>query len=100
EQLYPFPKKKLVAALESFAHVKDVVFVQEEPKNQGAWLFMLERLREILPPKASLRYVGRQRSPSPAAGFYKVHVKEQQEIVDTSLSAEVPEKVPVATVKS
>ena len=54
EQLYPFPEHELKQALEPYAHVKTVVWCQEEPKNQGAWYIMYDRFLTCLPKSANL----------------------------------------------
>lgn len=59
EQLYPFPHKAMQEVLQQFAHVKDFVWCQEEPLNQGAWYCSQHHFREVIPFGASLRYAGR-----------------------------------------
>ncbi|MDX2130015.1 MAG: multifunctional oxoglutarate decarboxylase/oxoglutarate dehydrogenase thiamine pyrophosphate-binding subunit/dihydrolipoyllysine-residue succinyltransferase subunit [Chloroherpetonaceae bacterium] len=77
EQFYPFPKKKLQHLFEKYGTATEVVWVQEEPKNMGAWSFLLPRLMEIVPASMKLRYIGRPSSASPATGFLKQHEAEQ-----------------------
>lgn len=86
EQLYPFPDKELKEALDYFPKAKSFVWVQEEPKNQGSWHFIRDRLESILPNNSRLGYAGRKESASPAAGHLKVHNKEQIELVKEALS--------------
>ena len=81
EQLYPVPADELRAALASYASASDVVWVQEEPANQGAWPFMALHLPELLAPGQSLRRISRTASASPASGSSKVHEVEQQTLV-------------------
>jgi 2-oxoglutarate dehydrogenase E1 component len=81
ELLYPFPSERLRTLLERHRAVEDVVWVQEEPKNMGAWSHVNERLPELLAPNQRLRYVGRPRAASPATGSYKRHVREQESLV-------------------
>jgi 2-oxoglutarate decarboxylase len=78
EQLYPFPFDQLKEIFKRFPQAKDIRWVQEEPKNMGAWNFALQRLREILPKANKLKYVGRLPSASPAAGAFNLHVLEQE----------------------
>ena len=80
EQLHPFPFDEIRTALAPY-RTKDVVWVQEEPWNMGAWSFVQDRLRRCLPKGASVRYVGRKEAASPATGSYKVHLDEQTEFV-------------------
>ncbi len=85
EQLYPFPQKELQAIIARYRHAQDVCWVQEEPKNRGAWTFMRERLEPMLPDTAVLQYIGREESASPATGQYKVHQVEEREIISHAL---------------
>ena len=75
EQLYPFPRKQLLAELNKYKKAKQV-WVQEEPENMGAWDF-IKRLAK----NSKIELVSRKASASPATGFHKVHVAEQKEIV-------------------
>jgi 2-oxoglutarate dehydrogenase E1 component len=85
EQLYPFPSEKIKSALTAFKQVKDILWVQEEPQNQGAWLFVRDDFDDILGNCGSIKYVGRKRSASPAVGHLKAHLKEQEEILKNAL---------------
>ncbi|HEY9314230.1 multifunctional oxoglutarate decarboxylase/oxoglutarate dehydrogenase thiamine pyrophosphate-binding subunit/dihydrolipoyllysine-residue succinyltransferase subunit [Williamsia sp.] len=85
EQLYPVPHKRLKNALEQYPNMKEVFWVQEEPKNQGAWPYFGLTLPEMLPEYFSgLRRVSRRAMSAPSSGSSKVHAVEQQEIVDTA----------------
>jgi 2-oxoglutarate dehydrogenase E1 component len=84
EQLYPFPRTELKAELAKYG-VKDVVWCQEEPQNQGAWYQIRHHLVACLGAKQSLHYAGRARSPSPAAGHFADHVREQQQLIADAL---------------
>src|SRR5699024_760825 len=68
EQLYPFPKEEIKEVLDSLPKLKEVRFVQEEPKNQGSYRFVEPNLRELLDDKVEFNYVGRNESASPAEG--------------------------------
>jgi 2-oxoglutarate dehydrogenase E1 component len=81
EQLYPFPAEQLGAVLARYPAASDLVWVQEEPRNMGAWTFAAERVEAALPGRPSLRYAGRPRSASPATGSYKRHLAEQRTLV-------------------
>jgi 2-oxoglutarate decarboxylase len=86
EQLYPLPKKKLLAALERYPNATDVRWVQEEPANQGAWPYFGLALPEFCPERLSgLRRVSRRRMAAPAAGSGKVHEVEQNALIATAL---------------
>ncbi len=81
EQLYPFPANVIEQILKKYSNAKEVNWVQEEPKNMGAWYFMFPRLTEILSKGQKLKYIGRTESPSPASGSGKLHAQQQEELV-------------------
>jgi 2-oxoglutarate dehydrogenase E1 component len=87
EQLYPWPEAELAAVLERYAGARDVVWVQEEPANMGAWTFVRERIQGLLRPTARLAYAGRRESASPATGSMRVHRQEQQALLDAAFGA-------------
>ncbi len=78
EQLYPFPEKQIEAILEKYKNATPL-WVQEEPKNNGAWSYIATFHDDL-----GLKYVGRPASASPATGFSKVHAKEQDKLVATA----------------
>jgi 2-oxoglutarate decarboxylase len=87
EQLYPLPKKKLLAALTRYPNATDVRWVQEEPMNQGAWPYFGLALPELCPERlASIKRISRRRMAAPAAGSGKVHEFEQTELIANALS--------------
>jgi multifunctional 2-oxoglutarate metabolism enzyme len=85
EQLYPLPAQQIREALERYPNAQDVVWVQEEPANMGAWQFMAVNLPEELPEGRKLRRVSRRASASPAVGSAKVHEVEQRQLVAEAL---------------
>ena len=86
EQLYPLPAEEIVEALERYPDATDVVWVQEEPANMGAWQFMAVNLPEHLPAGRTFRRVSRRASASPAVGSAKVHEVEQRSLVADALA--------------
>jgi 2-oxoglutarate dehydrogenase E1 component len=88
EQLYPFPERELKELLARYPAVKDVTWVQEEPRNMGAWSFIEPRLRTMLSNDTALHYVGRPERASPAEGYTSAHKAEQGRIVGEALSLE------------
>ncbi len=88
EQFYPFPEKALRDWISSFANAVEVVWLQEEPQNMGAWTFMRPRLEGIISDSQDLRYVGRAQSASPATGSYTIHQLEQQQFIQEALDRE------------
>lgn len=85
EQLYPFPAERCRELLAPYSNAKDIIWCQEEPQNQGAWITMQPYLTELLSKGQKLRYAGRKASASPAAGYHSVHEKEQKELVAQAL---------------
>jgi len=86
EQIYPFPLNHIEKILKNDKKIKDIVWCQEEPQNQGAWSFVKSHIEASLNGSQSLRYVGRKAAAAPAVGSGKLHVKEQQELVSEALS--------------
>ena len=86
EQFYPFPDKDIKTYLSNLKSVKEVVWCQEEPKNMGAWTFVMPRIQKVLGKGQSLTYAGRQAAASPAAGQKKVHEEEQKRLISEALS--------------
>lgn len=80
EQLYPFHTEKAKSILAQYARASHIVWVQEEPKNQGAWTFIAPYLQELLLVNQQLKYVGRAAAAAPATGLAKVHEYQLQEL--------------------
>lgn len=87
EQLYPLPASELTQALQRYPDAGEVVWVQEEPANMGAWQFMAVNLPPELPADRTLSVVSRKASASPAVGSAKVHEAEQKDLVSRALAA-------------
>lgn len=81
EQYYPFRKDEIRDLLAQYKNAKEVVWVQEEPQNMGAWGFLSLRLQSVLSKHQNLYLVSRGESASPAAGSLKVHNQTQEEIL-------------------
>ncbi|RJQ83117.1 multifunctional oxoglutarate decarboxylase/oxoglutarate dehydrogenase thiamine pyrophosphate-binding subunit/dihydrolipoyllysine-residue succinyltransferase subunit [Amycolatopsis panacis] len=82
EQYYPLPKKKLLAAIERYSNSRQIVWVQEEPENQGGWPFFGLNLPRRLPEVfAGLDVVARRPMAAPSAGSSKVHEVEQKALI-------------------
>jgi len=88
EQLYPFPISEYSEILEQYKHVSDVVWCQEEPQNQGAWYQIRHRLQESLQDHQQLYYAGRAGAAAPASGIFKIHLQQQQALVEAALDIE------------
>ena len=85
EQLYPFPKKDLEKVLAPYKHVNDIVWVQEEPENQGAWWMIQHELRKLLYKDQNLSYVARKAAAAAAIGYPSLFHMQQDELVAKAL---------------
>jgi 2-oxoglutarate dehydrogenase E1 component len=89
EQFYPFPEKSLGEDLKQYPHA-EVVWCQEEPENQGAWLFVDRRIEKVLKAikhkSQRPEYVGRTEAAAPATGSGKAHVQEQETLINKALT--------------
>ncbi len=83
EELYPFPDQLLAEAFRSFANYEEVVWLQEEPRNRGAWDFVRTPIASIV--KTGVSYIGRPRSPSPASGSNWLHRRQQDRLIQIAL---------------
>lgn len=86
EQLYPFPAEEVADIMKDYQHVKDFVWCQEEPQNQGAWYSSQHHFWAAIPKGAQLSYRGRSASAAPAVGYISEHNKQQQNLVDEALT--------------
>ncbi len=86
EELYPWPEAQVKKVLSGYPNVKDVYWVQEEPKNMGAWRSIYEPLVQSLQTGQSLHYIGREVAAAPAVGSPKRHEREQRAIIDQSFT--------------
>jgi multifunctional 2-oxoglutarate metabolism enzyme len=82
EQFYPYKSSKVKNILSSYPNAKKVVWVQEEPKNMGAWNFLLPRISEDLLQYQRLIYAGRPEAASPAVGSSKISNRQQKELIE------------------
>lgn len=80
EQLAPFPRITLGKTLELYPDLREIAWLQEEPKNMGAWTYMDPKLRELAP-ELTVSYIGRPERASPAEGAADLHAAEQKRIV-------------------
>jgi 2-oxoglutarate dehydrogenase E1 component len=87
ELLYPFPEEELKAILEGYPNLEEIVWVQEEPKNMGAWTFVESRLGELVDGQLPVGYVGKPSRPSPAQGSAAFHKREHAHIVRSAFKA-------------
>ncbi|HEY2845000.1 MAG TPA: multifunctional oxoglutarate decarboxylase/oxoglutarate dehydrogenase thiamine pyrophosphate-binding subunit/dihydrolipoyllysine-residue succinyltransferase subunit, partial [Bryobacteraceae bacterium] len=87
EQLYPFPQAEFAQVLRRYPALQHVVWVQEEPRNMGAWPFIRGHIQPMLSPVQAIGYAGRPRSASPAPGSPKVHQREQMHLIEAAFAA-------------
>jgi 2-oxoglutarate dehydrogenase E1 component len=92
EQLYSFPWAEMRALLTAYPKLEELVWVQEEPRNMGAWTYVEPKLRELAPPGVEVSYVGRPERASPAEGYPAAHAAEQGRIIREALAAAVEAK--------
>ena len=87
EQLFPFPANAVRAVLNKYENLREVVWVQEEPKNQGSWYYMQSRGTMIgcLDEQHEFGYAGRFYSASPAVGYMYKHLEQQRQLVADAL---------------
>ena len=92
EQLYPFPDKEIDEILTKYKGINEIVWCQEEPRNQGAWYNSQHFLRAAavrLSEDLSLEYVGRPSSAAPASGYMSVHLEEQKKFIEEALDVKL-----------
>ncbi len=85
EQIYPFPHEELDEVLGRYPNLTEVVWLQEEPKNMGAWDFVSRRIRSHLSDGVNLFYIGRKARSSPAEGFAGLHDSMQNALIEDAL---------------
>ncbi len=87
ELLYPFPQSELLDLVATYPNLREVVWVQEEPRNMGARAFMSPRLLHVLPEHLQFGYIGRPERAASGEGYPVAHATEQHRIVTTALDA-------------
>ncbi|MBI3257177.1 MAG: multifunctional oxoglutarate decarboxylase/oxoglutarate dehydrogenase thiamine pyrophosphate-binding subunit/dihydrolipoyllysine-residue succinyltransferase subunit, partial [Actinobacteria bacterium] len=86
EQLYPFPDEQIAELMARYAHARSLLWLQEEPRNMGAWPFVHGRLLDLLPDGVSLLHASRHESGSPATGSHAVHLQELEDLLDATFA--------------
>jgi 2-oxoglutarate dehydrogenase E1 component len=89
EQLYPFPIDEYADNVKNYPNATEIVWCQEEPQNQGAWYQISHRLLEPLNHEQHLYYAGREGAAAPASGIFKLHLQQQQALVEAALDVNV-----------
>jgi 2-oxoglutarate dehydrogenase E1 component len=85
EQIYPWPAEAIASLLERYVNATEVVWLQEEPENMGAWPFVHQKLHRSLSDKIQVRHVTRAESASPATGSSLVHAAEQADLLSRAI---------------
>ncbi|MDQ7949891.1 MAG: 2-oxoglutarate dehydrogenase E1 component, partial [Pedobacter sp.] len=98
EQLYPTPVDQMEAVVKKYKNVQDVVWVQEEPENMGAWPYLLRRLRKTA--LKNIDVIARTESSSTATGYAKLHSNQQAAIISAAFDIPVTEKVKAIVAKA
>jgi 2-oxoglutarate dehydrogenase E1 component len=86
EQLYPFPHKAFETELRKYSKATEVIWVQDEPQNQGPWFYVQHHLYENMSEGQKLAYAGRPASASPAVGYLSKHQEQQKALVEQALA--------------
>src|SRR6201996_5586895 len=86
EMLYPFAKTRLEEVIAGYPNLKEIAWVQEEPRNMGAWKVMSRRFPQVLPEGVDLTYIGRPGRASPVEGYANAPALEQERIALTALT--------------
>lgn len=86
EQIYPFPYEATEAELAKYPNATEIIWVQEEPKNQGAWYQTRHRIESLAKNGQKVDYAGRPASASPAVGYMSKHVAQLKQLIDDALT--------------
>jgi len=86
EQLYPFAHKAFQAELQKYSNAKEIVWVQDEPQNQGPWFYIQHHLYENMVEGQRLGYAGRSASASPAVGYLAKHQEQQRALLEQAMA--------------
>jgi 2-oxoglutarate dehydrogenase E1 component len=84
EQLYPFPEDKLGKEFEKYSFADEIVWVQDEPQNQGPWNYAHSKVLAVMRKGQTLSYAGRPASSSPAVGYAARHHEQLKQLIETA----------------
>ncbi|NJP37333.1 2-oxoglutarate dehydrogenase E1 component [Alkalicoccus luteus] len=88
EELYPFPRRQIKEIIDAYENLDEIMWVQEEPQNMGAWHYIVPHLQSLTNNEIPVEFVGRRRRSSTAEGDPKVHKLEQNRIIEEATSRE------------
>jgi 2-oxoglutarate dehydrogenase E1 component len=91
ELLYPLPEEELRKVFANYLSLREIVWVQEEPENMGAWKYLLANLSEVIPEGVSLNVIARPETATPATGFMERFQQEQEQIIARALRSPILE---------
>lgn len=86
EQLYPFPELELKTQLALYPAAVEIIWCQEEPKNQGAWYNIQHHLSAVISSQQQLHYAGRNAAAAPAVGYLHLHQEQQAALINDALN--------------
>jgi 2-oxoglutarate dehydrogenase E1 component len=86
EMLYPFPDERIKQILARYPRASEVIWVQEEPCNMGAWNYLSPQLAKIVDRGVTVEVISRPNRASPAAGFSDLNIAEQEQILANTFS--------------
>jgi len=89
--LYPFPGDELQKVFANYPHVREVVWVQEEPRNMGAWNYISARLSTLVRQDIAVRVIARPERASPASGFMDLFMAEQAQLMADAFGTPIKE---------
>src|SRR5690606_18448378 len=87
EQLYPFAHKAFQTEIQKYPNAQEIIWVQDEPQNQGPWFYIQHHLYENMTAGQKLGYAGRPASASPAVGYLAKHQEQQRNLLEQAMSA-------------
>ena len=87
ELLYPFPDEEVGEVISNYPNLREILWVQEEPKNMGAWTFVQARLNELVGGELPVLYVGKPARPSPAQGSARFHKEEHARVIQRAFES-------------
>ncbi len=91
EMLYPFPDAELRKVFANYPNLQKITWVQEEPRNMGAWTYVSPRLSTLVDPRIEMSVIARPDRASPASGFMDLFTAEQEQILNEALGATIKE---------
>jgi 2-oxoglutarate dehydrogenase E1 component len=95
EQLYPFPAEELGAVLARYPNARTLRWVQEEPANMGAWRHSRHRIEALMPDGMKLERISRRAAPTPATGWYHLHVEQERALLERAFERGTPARAAV-----